>query len=107
MSRALLLIGSPKPTASASASFAEAVGQRLEARGWTVQTERILPTFRHEERMDSLLDVLAESDRVVLSFPVYVDSLPAPVLRLLEAGRVARAATAWADAAGAEDESKE
>lgn len=87
MSRALLLVGSPKSGASASATFAAAVGQRLAARGWSVQTQRILPTFRDRERMSSLLSSVAGSDLVVLAFPVYVDSLPAPVLGFLEAWR--------------------
>jgi hypothetical protein len=91
---ALLLVGSPKPTAGASAAFAAAVGSRLEAAGWETSTRRIAPTFSSADRMRELLEAIAESDLVVLSFPVYVDSLPAPVLRLLEAWRDARDAGA-------------
>ncbi len=84
MSRALLLVGSPKPRASASLSFAEALGTRLQARGWECGTERIVPALRDEARMAGLLTAASEADLVVLAFPVYVDSLPAPVLALLE-----------------------
>jgi hypothetical protein len=89
MSHATLLIGSPKPKASASRNFAEAVSTRLEASGWTTGTERITPAFSDEARMRALLDAIAKSDLVVLAFPVYVDSLPAPVLRLLESWKAA------------------
>ena len=89
MSRALLLIGSPKRGTSASGAFADAVSSRLEARGIQTRTERITPAFSAPERMRALLDAIAESDLVVLAFPVYVDSLPAPVLALLEAWHAA------------------
>lgn len=85
MSRALLLVGSPKTRTSASLAFAEAVGTRLEARGWECSTERVVAALRDEARMAALLAAAGEADLVVLAFPVYVDSLPAPVLALLEA----------------------
>lgn len=99
MSRALLLAGSPKPGVSASRSFAEAVGSRLEARGWDTRTERVSPAFADATRMGELLDAIAESDLVVLAFPVYVDSPPAPVLRLLETWESAIADGAFAGTA--------
>ena len=58
---------------------------RLEARGFETQTERITPAFNSAERTADLLDVIDAADLVVLSVPVYVDSLPAPVTGLLEA----------------------
>jgi hypothetical protein len=85
MSRALLLVGSPKPGKSASRTFAEAVGTRLEALGLDTRIERITPSFRDEARLGELIAGIAESELVVLAFPVYWDSLPAPVLGLLEA----------------------
>ena len=59
MSRALLLIGSPKPGKSASRTFAEAVGSRLESRGLETRVERVAPSFRDELRLDELLDAIA------------------------------------------------
>jgi multimeric flavodoxin WrbA len=84
MSRALLLIGSPKPGKSASRTFAEAMGSRLEVRGCETSVARVVPSFRDDARLAELLAEIAAADLVVLSFPVYVDSLPAPLLRLLE-----------------------
>jgi hypothetical protein len=84
MSRALLLIGSPKPGMSASRTFAEALGSRLESRGFETRVARGAPIFHDDSELEGLLHAIAASQLVVLSFPVYVDSLPAPVLRLLE-----------------------
>ena len=80
----LLLIGSPKPGASASRSFGEAVLSRLAARGAETRTARVTPSFRSPEAMDRLMTDIDWADLVLLSSPVYVDTLPAPVMRLLE-----------------------
>jgi NAD(P)H-dependent FMN reductase len=81
----LLLIGSPKPRASASRSFGEAILTRLAARGSSTRTANVTPSFRSPDALRRLLDEVEWADLVVLSFPVYVDSLPAPVTRFLEA----------------------
>lgn len=81
----LLLVGSPKRGKSASRSFGEAVSCRLASRGSETRTARITPSFRSPEAMDRLLADIDWADLVLLSCPVYVDSLPAPVMRLLEA----------------------
>jgi hypothetical protein len=88
--KALLLIGSPKRGASASRNFGEAVLARLAGRGVESRTERVTPILRSESARTRLLDAIAWADLVILSFPVYVDSLPAPVTLALEL---------WSDAA--------
>jgi hypothetical protein len=93
MSRALLLIGSPKPGRSASRAFAAAVESRLASRGWATRTERVSPAFGRPERTADLVAAIADSDLVVLAFPIYVDSLPAPVLGLFVAWERAAAAS--------------
>ncbi len=80
----LLLIGSPKPGASASRSFGEAMLARLAARGAETRTARVTPTFRSPEAMDRLMTEIDWADLVLLSSPVFVDTLPAPVIRLFE-----------------------
>ena len=82
MSRALLLVGSPKPRKSASRAIGDALISRLAARGWETLAERI-PT-RFDADLTSLFDLIADAELVVLSFPVYVDTLPAPVTRFLQ-----------------------
>ncbi len=92
--RALLLVGSPKPKGGASGVMAAEVASRLEAQGWETRTERLVPAFRQPRRaLRSCSRRSPQADLVVLSFPVYVDSLPAPVLGFLES---------WRDAASAD-----
>ena len=94
---ALLLIGSPKPAASSSESLGAYLLEELEKRGVTTQTLKVANAVRTEEATEGLHAAVAAADLVVLSFPLYIDSLPAPAIRALElvaarrAGRQAEA----------------
>jgi hypothetical protein len=96
MSHALMLVGSPKRGDSASASFAAAMAGRMEDRGLVVHTERV-PRDTSGDKLAPLMAAIIDADLVVLAFPVYVDSLPAPVVALLEAWREAAEAGALGD----------
>ncbi len=89
--RAVLVVGSPKRNGSASQALAEAAAARLEAAGWSAQIARVAPEATDPAGREAQLDALTEADLVMLVFPVYVDSLPAPLLGLLEAWRDRRA----------------
>jgi multimeric flavodoxin WrbA len=82
--RALLLVGSPKTRKSTSNSLGGYLYEQLAAHG--VETETIyLHTVVHSPaRMQALLDAVDAADLVTLAFPLYVDSLPAPVIKALE-----------------------
>ena len=45
---------------------------------------KVVKAVRNEETREQLRTAVAGSDLVILSFPLYVDSLPAPLLRALE-----------------------
>ena len=81
---ALLLVGSPKPGASSSASLGAYLQERLAAHGVATDTIVLAKALRTEEATAALLAAVGAADLVVLSFPLYVDSLPAPVTRALE-----------------------
>ncbi|HSR30121.1 MAG TPA: NAD(P)H-dependent oxidoreductase [Anaerolineae bacterium] len=82
--RALLLVGSPKTRKSTSNSVGAYLYEQLSAR--SVQTETIYPhtVLRSPAKMQALLDAVDAADLVTLTFPLYVDSLPAPVIEALE-----------------------
>jgi len=82
--RALLLVGSPKSGASASSSLGTYLLEELEKRGLQTETVGLVKALRAEEATEALHTAVAAADLVVLSFPLYVDSLPAPVIRALE-----------------------
>jgi multimeric flavodoxin WrbA len=82
--RALLLVGSPKTRKSTSDSLGGYLYERLS--GHSIQTETIYlhTVLRSPAKMQALLDAVDAADLVTLTFPLYVDSLPAPVIQALE-----------------------
>jgi hypothetical protein len=84
MSKALLLVGSPGNMRSNSSKVGQYLIDRLGDRGWSIDKECIHQVLGDEKRLNSVLDGMDSSDLVVLSFPLYVDSLPSPMIRFLE-----------------------
>jgi len=83
--RALLLLGSPKPHRSASLSLGEYLLEGLAARGFTTSTVHVHTVLRGLAGIDQLVAETSLADLMILASPVYMDSLPAPVIRALEA----------------------
>jgi len=92
--RVLLLVGSPKGIEkSNSARIGRMVVDRLERRGWTSEAVHLHAAVRTEEGRHALLDAIDRASVVLFAAPLYVDSLPAPTIRALEA----IAADRWAE----------
>lgn len=56
----------------------------MKEAGWDADAECICQVIRDEDRMRRVIEKIDRSDLVILSFPLYVDSLPAPMIRFLE-----------------------
>ncbi len=82
--RAVLLVGSPRTRKSTSASLGGYLMNQLAARGIETETIQIYTTFNSAERTCLAFEKLDQADLVVLAFPLYVDSPPAPVIAALE-----------------------
>lgn len=82
--RAVLLVGSPRTKKSTSASLGGYLLEQLQACGIETQAIQVYTSLYSRERMRVLLDAIDQSDLVVLAFPLYVDSLPSPVIAALE-----------------------
>jgi multimeric flavodoxin WrbA len=80
----VLLIGSPRTRKSTSASLGGYLFEQLNARGIETQTIQIYTSINSQERLSTLYEAIDHADLVVLAFPLYVDSLPAPVIAALE-----------------------
>ncbi len=89
--RAVLLVGSPRTKKSTSASLGDYLMERLSAHGIETETIQIYTAFSSAERTRIALENLDSADLVVLAFPLYVDSLPAPIIAALEKIAVHRA----------------
>ncbi len=98
--RALLIVGSPKPGASTSESLGAYLLDELEKRGVKPQALHVAKAVRTDASVAELRAVAAAADLVVFSFPLYVDSLPAPAIRVLELIAADHAAGVGADGAG-------
>jgi multimeric flavodoxin WrbA len=81
---ALVLIGSPKPARSTSLSLGKHLLGRLAERGLNAEIVSLSTALRSAEATDALCTSVDNADFVVLSFPLYVDSLPAVCTRALE-----------------------
>ncbi len=82
--RVLLLIGSPKAARSTSGALGSYLARRLQERGLLTRKIRIRSALRSESGLESLLEAVDRTDILILAFPLYVDSLPAPVIRAME-----------------------
>jgi hypothetical protein len=83
-SKALLLVGSPRFSRSNSESIGSYLLSRLQTAGWQTEMVRILPALGAAERTERLALEIEAADVVILTLPLYVDSLPAPVIRMME-----------------------
>ena len=82
--RAVLLVGSPRTKKSTSASLGEYLFEQLKTRGIDTETIQIYTSINSPERMKIMYEAIDNADLVLLAFPLYVDSLPAPVIATLE-----------------------
>jgi len=82
--RALLLVGSPRLLKSTSHSLGSYLCERLGAESIPSDTICLHTVLRSQEKMQALLDAVDGSDLLILTFPLYVDSLAAPAIEALE-----------------------
>ena len=82
--RAVLLVGSPRTKKSTSASLGGYLFEQLAERGVQIETVQLYTSINSPERTKSMLAAIDGADLVVLAFPLYVDTLPAPVISALE-----------------------
>ena len=82
--RALLLVGSPRTHKSTSNSLGGYLYEQLQVKA--IEAETIYPhtVLRSAVKTQALLDAVDAADLVTLAFPLYVDSMPAPVIEMLE-----------------------
>jgi multimeric flavodoxin WrbA len=81
--RALLLIGSPRGDRSTSASLGRYLLDLLGQQGWEVKERHLQKVTRSPEWELGLSNEVSSSDLVVFSFPTYVDSIPAGMVKVM------------------------
>jgi len=83
VSKALLLVGSPRDT-STSQVLGQAMLDALAGNGFACETIRLTGLLETQEGRARLLGAYLGADLIVLAAPVYVDAPPAAVMRALE-----------------------
>lgn len=98
--KALLIVGSPKGKASTSYTLGRGLLGRLEAGGTEAVETTVGAALKSSEERHRLYKAADEADVIIVSFPLYVDQLPAPLIQVLELladrKRGAQGATPWA-----------
>jgi hypothetical protein len=82
--RAVLLVGSPKGPHSTSNSLGTYLLQKLQENGAPSKKIYLNQCLSSEENKTALLQLIDESDLIILTFPLYVDSLHSQTIETLE-----------------------
>jgi hypothetical protein len=82
--KALLIVGSPKGKAGTSYALGSALTRRLAVLGLEAEELTVAESLRSTEGQHRLHKAIDGADIVVVSFPLYVDQLPAPLIQTLE-----------------------
>jgi hypothetical protein len=69
---------------STSASLGSYLFEQLAERGIQTETVQLYTSINSPQRTSAMLAAIDGADLVVLAFPLYVDTLPAPVITALE-----------------------
>ena len=76
IANALILLGSPKRMTGASANLGNYIGGRLKADGLAVETMAAYGIAESTEDLEHLMESLDRADLLLVSFPLYWDTLP-------------------------------
>ena len=82
--KVLLLVGSPKGPRSTSESLGTFLLDHLHEKGFETEKTYVYPFVKDERGHEDLFSAIDHSDILILTFPLYVDSLPSPVIEALE-----------------------
>jgi multimeric flavodoxin WrbA len=82
--KVLLLVGSPKGSGSTSEALGSYLLERMGERGIVTEVAPVPSSLRTEEERKGLLHAVGSADLLILATPLYADSLPSGVTRLLE-----------------------
>lgn len=80
----LLVVGSPKGRGSTSHALGSYLSKRLQGEGLQVEERVLYDEAGSDASASQLVERMGRRDLVMLAYPLYVDSLPSRVIRLME-----------------------
>ncbi|NLI97040.1 NAD(P)H-dependent oxidoreductase [bacterium] len=84
MPKVLGLVGSPKGASSNSSSITDYLLKKLSESGLETEKLLIYAEHRRDKELEEVINKVDEANVVVVTFPLYVDSMPARLTRALE-----------------------
>jgi multimeric flavodoxin WrbA len=82
--RSLLLIGSPKQQHSTSESLGMYLVDKLQKKGFESESLFIHKSLKPDNKRMKLLEAINKAEIVIVAFPLYIDSLPYLVIKMME-----------------------
>jgi hypothetical protein len=80
----VLLNGSPKGRGGTSGSFGDYILSKIPQEGISKETFHVGKSVRKEEKWNLLVQSVKDADTIILTFPLYWDSLPSHLIKGLE-----------------------
>lgn len=80
----LLMIGSPRKDKSTSYSIGKYLLDNLMKCDYTNKTVYVYDCINNEKYSEEMYQLFNDSDLIIFSYPLYVDSIPAPCIKVLE-----------------------
>lgn len=80
----LLLNGSPKGKKGTSYSLGHYIIKHLAEHEYTFETVNAIAAVKSDNNLASLLDLAGQADFIICSTPLYIDCLPAPLVKTME-----------------------
>lgn len=81
---ALLLVGSPRGANSSSNSLGTFLLGKLQNKGIATKTVYLSQSLNSDKGQSAMLELVDQSDLIILAFPLYVDSLQSKMIEALE-----------------------
>ena len=80
----LLLVGSPHRNKSTSNSLGQYIIDNINEESFNIEKLYLQNSIKLEERKDLLINKVNDADIIILAYPLYMDTLPAVVIKALE-----------------------
>jgi len=80
----LLLVGSPRAERSTSLTIGKYLCEHINPSDNSFKVGFVHRLIMRKERQDDLIRMVNQANLIILSFPLYVDHLPSPVIRMME-----------------------
>jgi multimeric flavodoxin WrbA len=80
----VLLVGSPRAERSTSLTLGKYLCEQIDPSEDSFKVGFIHRLMMRKERQDQIIKMVNQANLIIFSFPLYIDHLPSPVIRMME-----------------------